>query len=356
MLGADQTGFLPTAVWVATYQREGRAGALLKMSFGRKSMGHADLCPWPEFGDPPLKDVFIQLRAIKTGALSLCEISPLLHQTLRIAEMESCFIEEGESAYVQNGLPQIYDFYPKSYPHFQWGEFAQFVESKGKTTELFIKMKIKAEETQFLIFLLKASEKWPSIRWHLDFNSSLSRSQAQDFMRGLRDTGGNFGSSLLSRVEVIEDLFSLSGNSVSVGQDLQLLEEFRHVLFWDWEIRNLLRLQSPPEVGGLVMKPSHWDPTFLLEKIQCRRLLFTQSLSHTLGYASSLALASRFLSSNSKRDIEVMRSGFAPTGGELNWQSSFERVGDRILPKEHVTLQGGWGMQKLLSEVAWDPL
>ncbi|MBY0518444.1 MAG: hypothetical protein K2P81_16150, partial [Bacteriovoracaceae bacterium] len=160
--------------------KEARQGCLVRVQFeGLKAPGHADLFPWPELGDPSLKD---QIE-------SLTQLTPFSQAaaTLMWAHYEALAIEKKKSLLSDADYPS----------HVTLTE-NRAIPSYAKT----VKLKITSEAIHNWRETEKFIKEYPTLLWRLDFNGLFqARDEAQNFWNQVHPN-------VKSQIEFLEDPFT----------------------------------------------------------------------------------------------------------------------------------------------------
>ena len=149
----------------------GRRGALLRVSFDDGMTGYSDCFPWPELGDLPVET---QLRDMKSGRLS-----ELTFQSLQFARLDAQARKEGKSLFEGAKFPESH--YLVTDLNLLNERMLEEISNQG-----FTKLKLKlGSRPQIEAHTLKSFSqqlKNLSLSLRLDFNSSLSFSQMEEFL------------------------------------------------------------------------------------------------------------------------------------------------------------------------------
>lgn len=301
--------------------REPRQGCLIKVEFGSDSVGYADLHPWTEFGQPPLDGHLLSLASpapTSLGALAL-----------RHARTDAAARRAGVSLF--KGLPEV-----RSHALFtDWtGAPRAVFEACAGAGYTSAKLKIgraPAREADALNSLAGVP-----LRWRLDANAAFSR-------EGFHAWLGSLHPQTREGIEFAEDPFPFHPGSWSSQEEIPLA--------MDWELP-----PSPPPwpgAGVIVIKPASQDAFHLAaEAVRTgMEIVVTHSMDHPLGRATALWTAMRLR----QRHGHAVRDG-GLQASELYAADDFSDClperGPQISPPEG----SGFGFDKLLAELEWQPL
>ena len=251
-------------VYISPYQLELQKhnrylqGSLLLFEFKSGLKGYSDFLPWPQFGEPSLKD---QLNSVKEGQESQRWIC-----SKNIAFCDALAREKKQNLFFNLKVPES---------HFLIEDISSFSEWKHieKTGYNTIKIKIRRFTYQKeLPQIKKVYEAYPHFKWRLDFNGSLNFKEWDALKKALYF--------LWSNIEFIEDPFK--NPKGFFGPETHLFAE-------DW-IENR-------HYGFRIVKPSRDSFDFLMKQLPLRHwkgIVFTHSHETLLGQAATAYLAGRF--------------------------------------------------------------
>ena len=244
-----------------------REGALLKWEFADNLIGHADLHPWPEKGEQPLKFHLEKLKNQEWTALTL--------RAKETARWEALACNKKCS--LLSGLKIPFSHYLIYNIDLVTAHLIEQLVNQGFNT-----FKIKLNKP-----LQEQSKKWiklinifnSKIKWRVDFHKNLSPHQWNKWKTEF------LTESILTQVDFVEAPFHynervwIQNNSIPLALDV-------------WSKKP----QSLP-VKALVWKPARKSQKQLLEKWSaglCQRIIFTHSLAHPVDQLATAFYASQF--------------------------------------------------------------
>ena len=310
-------------IWFSPYELKTknklfvRQGALLKVEFTGGKVGHADLHPWPEKGESPLKVHLEKLRKKEFTDL-----------TLRAVAMA------GEEAEAWARGVNILGSLKIPLSHYLILDIEKFFKPEAVLNQGFKVFKVKLghplkEQTQKLLDLMQALGL--SVKWRLDFHVNLNEREWKEWTK-------EYLPRMDSRyLDFIEAPFYY--------QEREWLKNKKYPLALDvWGGENTL------PVSTLVWKSSRKNPNDLFKRWSFfRRVVFTHSLSHPLDQLSSAYFAARFYQVHPHLE-EVC----ALVQKEVYEEGAFT-LPDKgpLFPR----LSGpGWGFSFLLNRLSWKKL
>lgn len=241
-----------------------RFGALLKVEFINGETGHADLHPWPEKGEMPLKVHLDKLRKKEFTGLCL--------RAIAIA---------WEEAQAQAQKINMLNAFKIPLSHYLILDIENFPEINKALNQGFKTFKVKLnhplkQQTQKLSNLI--NDLGSSFKWRLDFYMDLNEHQWQKWVN---ECLAYINPSYLDFIEV-----------PFYYQEQQWVKHERYPLALDvWNGENTL------PVSTLIWKSSRKSITDLLKKKSrglFKRVIFTHGLSHPLDQLSSACFSARF--------------------------------------------------------------
>jgi len=260
-------------IWTAPYElhprttlgghaRAGaREGALIRIETADDALGHADLHPWPELGDPALER---QLAVLRDGGRT-----PQLVRSLRFAHLEAEASRGGRSLFDGLAVPPSHRL------------LTDPATAGATDLEGFDRAKVKVSPDRPGIAEAIArldGETGGRIRWRLDANATFDAAGILAFLAELRERVGTARADL---VDFVEDPCPYDAE--------------------DWRrIGSVCPLALDRETGGqddpavrsvLVVKPAIQDPRDFAGE---RRVAITSYLDHPVGQIHSAASAARF--------------------------------------------------------------
>lgn len=242
-----------------------RQGSLLKVQWEDGLRGYADLHPWPELGDLPLKDQLMQL--------SFGNYTSQVQQSLCLARWDAELRSEGKN---------IFDVGEPIKNNFLVSDISQVTAESLLATKLkgFDTLKIKVgkdpqEETRILNQIADSG-----FKVRLDFNGVGSLSSFQKFMAYL---------SVEARVaiEYVEDPFPYSEQSWMEARQLCpiAIDNYFDQVKWD------AMSEAPCDV--LIVKPVKLDMVEVIRRIKAWNLkvTITNYMDHPVGTMHALGTA-----------------------------------------------------------------
>lgn len=257
-------------IWFSSYElkfqkkSDSRFGVLLRVEFADGKTGHADLHPWPEKGEAPLKVHLEKLRKKEFTFLCL--------RAVAIAWVEAQARTERINLLSSLKVPLS---------HYLILDIENLSEMDKVLHQGFKFFKVKLnhplkQQTQKLSNLI--NDLGPSFKWRLDFHRDLNERQWQEWVNE------SLTSINPSYLDFIEVPFSY--------QERLWIRNQRYPLALDvWNGENTL------PVSTLVWKSSRKSMTNLLKKKSrglFKRVIFTHGLSHPLDQLSSAYFSARF--------------------------------------------------------------
>ncbi len=141
-------------------------GALIRVGDG-----FGCIHPWPELGDPSLDKCLADLQGERRW--------PIVRRALRCAEYDAAARSRSESLFEEMEIPQSHATITDAKAE----EVTKAVDAGFTTVKLKGGRDLKKEST----FLETMSAEFPSLKWRLDFNESLTPEQAASFLLGLSE-------------------------------------------------------------------------------------------------------------------------------------------------------------------------
>lgn len=249
----------------AASSKRQRQGSLLKVQWEDGLVGYADLHPWPELGDLPLREQLLQL--------SLGNYTPQVQQSLCLARWDAELRSEGKNIF-DVGVP-IKNNFLVSDISVMTAESLQTVKLQGFDT---LKIKVGKDPQEEKHFLNQLSGSGFKVR--LDFNGVGSLSSFQKFMTDL-------SSEARAAIEYVEDPFLYSDQAwVEARQvcPIALDNYFDHV---KWSTLS----EAPCDV--LIVKPAKLDMVEVTKLIKTWNLkvTITNYMDHPVGTVHALGTA-----------------------------------------------------------------
>ena len=310
------------SIWFAPYElkvkktRCVRYGSLLKVEFTDGQIGHADLHPWPEKGEAPLKVHLEKLR--KKEFTTLC---------LRAIDIA------GEEARAEKKEGNLLSSLQIPLSHYLITDIESFYKTEALLDQGFRVFKVKLNhplkrQSQKLLDLMQT---WGSvIQWRLDFHINLNERQWWQWVQECLVT---IDPRYLDFIEIPFDY-----------QERLWIRHKQYPLALDvWGRGNTL------PVSTLIWKSSRKSMQELLKKKSAglfQKVVFTHSLSHPLDQLSSAYFAARFYKIHPalkevcglvQRDIYESHEFTLPSQGPC-----FPRLSGK-----------GWGFSSLFDRLSW---
>lgn len=302
-----------------------REGALLRIEWPNEKIGYADLHPWPELGDPELKEHLLGLSSGK--------ISTLAEQSLWLAKQDAILRAEKKNAL--DGGGRVKSHYTVTDISKITDTNLQEIKSSAFGT---IKLKMGTDLQREIDFIHRGILKQGFI-FRLDFNAKAKPKDIEK-LHGLLPEG------IRQKIEFIEDPIPYDHKAWTelakffpLAVDIQLEKV-------DWKQRNL-------PFGTIVLKPSRQDVEKTVQlAIQNKcKLVVTSALDHPVGVVHATRIANDL---KLKYPEMVLESGCATTrlykpsnfSMKMLWQGPFLM---QVFGK-------GVGFDDLLTTIPWEPL
>lgn len=296
-------------------RRAPRVGALLciEADWGR---GYADLHPWPEFGDLPLRQ---QIELLQRGTLTR-----LTANSLRFAQIDGCARAQGVSAFENLKIPES---------HFLVTDLESLDDSSVQTIldSGFRRVKVKVgrdiqKETQRLREL--SYQLGQQVKFRLDFNASLDLETLEKWLESAK----NF----LDQIDFIEDPIAWYPLKWK-----KLRKEWGVRLASDREGEGVSPEVFCECVDVMIVKPAISEPgNHELPRV------FTSYLDHPFGQLTAAYDAA----SDGSAEIGGLLSHTAYDKNEFSEQLQVQ--GAFLLPTEGT----GFGFDSLLHSLSWESL
>ena len=291
------------------------SGVLLRIN-----EGFACLQPWPELGDPSLKECLADLAGPRRW--------PLVKRAVR------CAVEDADARFIGDPLLEEIDLL-ESHATLPWPDDRMVASAVEKGFGV-IKMKAGKNLVAEREFLVAQAGAYPALRWRVDFNEVPNADEVRGFLSGLPDD-------LWRRIDFLEDPCPYSE---SVWKSLY--SEFRVPLAVDRE--------AAPGCDGaqvVVIKPALDEPWLLAEAAAQanQRVVVTSYMEHPLGQCAAAWEAAK---------LNVQFPGLVGLCGlqthHLFAPTDFaERLG-RWSPAFHPPGGTGLGFDDLLERLPWKRL
>ena len=260
-------------IWICPYElkvkrtNQLRSGVLLKGKFADGKTGYADLHPWPEKGEAPLKS---HLEKLRKG-----ELTSLCSRALALAYEEAQARAKGINLLSSLKIPSSH-YLINDIEHF-CGNQAEAVLNEGFNI---FKVKLKhplKEQTEKLLNWMQFLGL--SVKWRVDFHPSLSERQWYDWAEEFL-------------IKINQQQLDFIESPVPYKENIWVRHKEHSPLALDvWDGENTL------PVSVLVWKSSRKNPSELFKKVGLalfQRVVFTHSLSHPMEQLASAYSAARF--------------------------------------------------------------
>ncbi|WP_411827432.1 hypothetical protein [Luteolibacter sp. AS25] len=256
-------------VWISPYRLRSR-GFLNSISTRREfhgvlikvGEGYGCIHPWPELGDPTVEKCLEDLRGRRFW--------PIVRRAIRCAEFDHAARSREESLFEEMEVPRSH----ATVTGMEEKEVSAAVEAGFD----FIKLKAGEDFGKVTGFLEKMVAEHPKLKWRIDFNESLEKSQADEFLGGL--SGG-----VKLALDFVEDICPFSETAWA-----ELWKKHRVMLAVDHE-------SGPHRKAAqvTVVKPAVDEPFLLSEgaAMNSQRVVMTSYMDHPLGQAFAAWEAAR---------------------------------------------------------------
>lgn len=305
-----------------------REGSLIRIEWSDGLCGYADLFPWPEYGDPDIESL---LRDFHSGRSSV-----LLERCVELARHDAQ--ARFEKRNLLQGLPLVRH-------HFLIADVSQVSTSHLNEIQNqgFRSVKVKCgRDPRAELFLIRELINTHELGVRLDFNSRSNPEQFGAFLDQLN-------SRELSNIEFVEDPFPYEAHlwrRFSPHVPLALDHEFNKVNWIEF------RKESTVPFQVVVLKPARQKIEMILGQIpQSLKLVFTNSLDHSVGQMHAIAVAAQYKARQPERCLEM--------GGLIEgiyepdpFSSRLQRENAVLLPVEGT----GVGFDDLLRDLKWMPM
>lgn len=281
-----------------------RSGFLLKVEWTAGVIGYSDVFPWPEFGDPSLEDLKLELSE-KTS------LGPLASSSLFFNREDAQARKRGRSLFLSLPTPECHSLLDSN---------DLLASLKDKRSSGFSRFKVKMMDSTDLKPLFSELREGEKLR--LDFNASLTFEQFENFWKALSDSEKR-------AIDFVEDPWSPGDNSKTLNERAPLASDF--VLNSQWPIR--------------IIKPAR--DLFKTSKLH-QRVIFTHSMEHPVGQAFALWFASRFHRDHpQKKEVH----GVSPNHPYESFE--FSQLWTESGPRPKPPQGQGVGFTDLLKEQRW---
>lgn len=224
--------------------------------------GYGCIHPWMELGDPPLEKCLADLKGAQRW--------PIVKRALRCAHFDRAAREHEDSLFEELEVPESHATLT--------GISEEEVVAAQEAGFGAIKLKFGKDAKKEADWLNEATEQFPTLRWRLDFNESLSPEQAKDFIKRLEGPTRR-------AIDFIEDPCPYSEKIWS--------ELYRH----DRVPLAIDRESSPAQQAAQVMviKPAVDEPILLGEAAMQngQQIVLTSYMEHPVGQAFAAWEAAR---------------------------------------------------------------
>ncbi len=224
--------------------------------------GYGCIHPWPELGDPTLEKCLADLAGVRRW--------PIVRRAIRCAEYDKVARDFENSLFEEMEVPKSH----ATLATLDAAEIALAVEA-GFTT---VKLKSGRDPETEGKFLDAMAGEFPTLKWRLDFNESLTPEQAAEFLLGLADR-------TRAAIDFVEDPCPYSEAAWT-----ELRRKTRVKLAVDLEAAPLTAAAQV-----MVIKPAVDEPFLLGEAAisHNQRVVLTSYMDHPLGQAFAAWEAAR---------------------------------------------------------------
>ena len=295
--------------------RKELSGVLLRVD-----EGFACLQPWPELGDPALKQCLEDLRGERRRSI--------VRRALRCAEMDGTARKLEDWMFEEMEVPVSHG----TLVSLDQMELEELIEAGFKV----VKLKCGKELVREAVFLREMNAVHPKVRWRLDFNEAGTHETVRDFLLGLPEQ-------VRGRIEFVEDPCPY------VGEVWKKLSK-------ETGVKLAVDREAEPRCEGadvVVIKPAVDEPWLLGEAaaLARKRVVLTSYMDHPLGQSFAAWEAGRL--SLQFPDL-VERCGLQTHG--LFEESEFTEALGPVGPEFHPCDGTGLGFDDLLDALVWTPL
>jgi len=290
------------------------AGAAVEGVLVKAGGGFGCLQPWPEFGHAPLDE---QIKALRDGGST-----PLLARSLACAEVDGAARREGRSLFDGVKVPPSHA--TLSDPELQG-------EAAWQAGFRVWKAKCGAGEADAAA-LAGWMERWPGVRWRLDFNEVPGEWE-------LREWWGGLSQRIREGIDFLEDPVVFDA-----GVWRKLASDFGVELAVD----RAAGVACCGDAAVLVVKPA-WEDAAALASGWRGRVVVTSAMDHSLGEAWAAWVAAR-IAVDREVDVCGLRTGHLfETGGFPN------ELGEWA-PEWKAPAGTGLGFDEMLGQLEWEVL
>lgn len=297
----------------ARANRQAHQGVLIQVGGG-----YGCINPWPELGDAPLDE---QLDLLKNGGSS-----PLVCSALHCAQVDACARQKNRSLFEGVTVPRSHATLPMDEDSFVAALAAGFERVKvkmGKNLE---------QESEFVAAM---AEKYPALRWRMDFNHTQSASEIQNVL-------GSWSEALLQQIDFLEDAFAVGETDAEQCLQASIPQALDR------------QVSSPPgDFPVWVIKPAINQVAPLLKEAsdQKKRVVVTSYMDHPLGqsYAAWQAGAA------AEQYPGLLEDGGLITHGLFEPDHFSEALGEPS-PSFYPASGTGLGFDSLLEQLPWTRL
>ncbi len=282
--------------------------------------GYGCIHPWPELGDPTLEKCLTDLAGSRRW--------PIVRRAIRCAEYDKTARDFENSLFEEMEVPKSHATLAKT----DAAEVALAVEL-GFTA---IKLKSGRDLTAESKFLEMMASEFPTMKWRLDFNESLTPEQAADFLLGLSEK-------TRAAIDFVEDPCPFSETA---WNDLRRKTRIRLAVD-----REAAPLSTAAQF--MVIKPAIDEPFLLGEAAiqHSQRVVMTSYMDHPVGQTFAAWEAAR---------LELQFPGLVGLCGlqthHLFEPNEFTEALGPWSPKFRVPDGNGLGFTELLDALPWTRL
>ncbi len=296
-----------------------REGALLKWEFADGLIGHADLHPWPEKGEYPLKTHLEKLKKQEWTALTLRAREIARGEALARSKERSLLsdLKISKSHYLIYNLDLIT---PQTIEQLINQEFNTFKVKLNKPLTQQSKKWIK------LVNIFKSK-----IKWRVDFQNNMTIHQWNEWKKEF------LPSTILQQVDFIEAPFNYNERIWAQNKKMPLALDV-----WNKNKQNL-------PVKALVWKPARKSHKQLCKKWNlglCKRVIFTHSLAHPVDQLATAFYAGQFYKTHPKASETC---ALTQIGVYKKHDFSLDNKGPSLIYPQG----SGYGFDELFNKLPW---
>ncbi|MBK1829158.1 hypothetical protein JIN77_00330 [Verrucomicrobiaceae bacterium R5-34] len=298
----------------AASTRHDHEGALIKVDDGYGCMH-----PWPELGDVSLDRLLTALERGRT--------TPTTRSALYCAREDGKARREGRSLFDGLEVPLSNATLPLCEKAFDQAIAAGFTIAK---------VKVGRDPEAEAKFIMEQSDRFPTLRWRLDFNAVLGRGGVEQFLKSLSPE-------CRQRIDFIEDPCVYESESWN-----ELYTRYGIPLAVDRDVEN-----AESGVNVVILKPAVNVVKPMLEKahMESWRVVFTSYLDHPLGQCFAAWRAAQ----SAKAFPGMIEPCGLMTHGLFEPNAFIDRMGP-VTPEFSPPSGTGLGFDDLLENLPWKRL